>query len=276
MDFWKLQGAGNDFILIDNRDRKMEDLSALARFACHRRFGVGADGLMAAELSETADIRMVYFNTDGSPAAMCGNGIRCFSKFVRDRGILAFDRFTVETGDGIKHVEITSQDEITSVVKVDMGKASDIRPVELSIKGETYKSIFMQMGVPHAVLFPDQPQSDPEDPILETLNAYAESLGPCMEKAPVFPEGANINFVKIQDQTRLTVSTWERGAGRTLACGTGATASAAAAHMLGLAGPAVRVRMQGGEVTVEIAADGALSMEGPATLVCRGSLFPGY
>lgn len=307
MDFWKLHGAGNDFIIFDNRDDKYGDLSGLAKAACSRRFGVGADGLMAVGLSDATDIRMHFYNADGSPAAMCGNGIRCFCKYVRDNGIVGSDAFTVETGDGIKSVSMLNEGETISVVHIGMGLGGEMRDLDLG--GETHdlglsgfapepKTVFLQVGVPHTMLFLDEeqiintgqivktgtailPSSGsavdsllPDDSVFPSaLIALTEKYGSTIEKAPLFTEGSNVNFVLQNGKDQILVSTWERGAGRTLACGTGACASAAAAYQLGLTGPRVRVRMPGGEVTVTIADGGALEMEGEACLVCKGEFF---
>lgn len=275
MDFWKLHGAGNDFILIDNIDDQAEDLSALARLACNRRFGVGADGLIAAQMSDVADIRMVYFNSDGTPAAMCGNGIRCFSKFVRDRGILMTDSFSVETDDGIKQVSIRLQEKNTFAVQVEMGTPGELQTMEIYGGGQIYNLIFMHIGVPHCVIFVDDvdPWSDAGTSFPNRLIENTDRLGPLIEKNPSFPEGTNVDFVQVVDDTHLLVSTWERGAGRTWACGTGACASAVAAHHYRAVQPTVHVRMPGGEVTVSIAVGGAVLMEGPAELICKGTLF---
>lgn len=308
MDFWKLHGSGNDFILIDNRDGKIGDLSAVAQASCHRHFGVGADGLMAVEPSSSAEVRMVYYNSDGSLAAMCGNGIRCFAKFVKDAGILTKDSFLVETGDGIKEVKILSENEKISQVQVDMGSHSEIQRNTISMAAmgldREIELIFMHLGVPHAVILLEDGLAD--------LTELTDKLGPLIEKHPAFPVGTNVNFVQINqwdglptdaesgskankgsranEGADLTVSTWERGAGRTLACGTGACAAAVAALWAGAIRPrqrgdgaaeaAVHVRMPGGEVTVTIAAPGAQSepspsilLSGPAELVCKGNFF---
>jgi diaminopimelate epimerase len=297
MNFWKLHGAGNDFIIFDNRDSWCTDLSGLARAACSRRSGVGADGLMAVGLSDAADIRMHFYNADGSLAAMCGNGIRCFSKYVRDNSIVGSAAFTVETGDGVKSVSMQSESEVISVVRVSMGAGGEMRDLDLSSFGVPDKAVFLQVGVPHTMLFinegqeghanygsvngaiPSQSDSAFDPPAADTssfpaeLISLTEKYGPQIEKAPLFAEGTNVNFVLPAGKDQLLVSTWERGAGRTLACGTGACASAAAAYRLGLTGSRVRVRMPGGEVTVTIAADGALLMEGEACLVCKGESY---
>jgi diaminopimelate epimerase len=280
MDFWKLQGSGNDFILIDNRDGGAGDLSAVAKASCHRHFGVGADGLMAVESSSIADIRMVYYNSDGSPAAMCGNGIRCFAKFVKDSRILLKDSFLVETGDGVKQINILTQSEKISQVQVDMGSHGEIRKIAIPASDtgleQEIELIFMHIGVPHSVIFIKDvlPSSGEADLAFSSeLIELTERLGPLIEKHPAFLAGTNVNFVQVNEgielSAGLTVNTWERGAGRTLACGTGACAAAVAALWAGAIRPrqrgdgasgiAVHVRMPGGEVTVAFAATDAFA-----------------
>jgi diaminopimelate epimerase len=303
MNVWKLHGAGNDFLMIDDRTCQFKDRSSLAKSLCHRQYGIGADGLIAVENSSVADIKMSYFNSDGSVAAMCGNGLRCFSKFVRDSGIVDRDRFTVETGDGTKGVAIMESGFAVSRIAVDMGDVPSIASIrlysaELAIDG--VEVIFMHFGVPHAVVFVDgssendgsKTTSITEEEFLLELMELASSLGPDMEKNPAFAEGSNINFVRLLSDDRLLLCTWERGAGRTLACGTGSCASAIAARARGVgtrgasvsspAAPplcpdAVQVRMPGGEVTVRFAAAGAetvamVVLEGTAHLICKAEV----
>ncbi len=230
---------------------------------CDRHFGVGADGLMAAMPSEFADVRMAYYNSDGSEASMCGNGIRCFSKFVRDHGIVGTADFTVETGDGIKRVSIVSETPEMTTVKVSMGVLGDISKVETSEWGEL---IFTHLGVPHAVLFKDTDGGG-----MAALDALALSQGSRIENAPQFqPDRANVNFVEILNEDHILCSTWERGAGKTLACGTGACASAAASYLFCGCHDSIHVTMPGGEVVVSFDSDRNIFMEGPAVLICTG------
>ena len=280
IDFWKLHGAGNDFILVDNSRGQIEDLSLLASTVCHRRYGVGADGLMTACPSAVADIRMVYYNSDGSPAAMCGNGIRCFSKFVRDMGLIDRDAFTVETGDGVKKISISEESLSSSMVEVEMGTFTDGKAIALSADDKEFECIFTHFGVPHTVFFVGPTATEAE------LIEMAEKYGPSTEILPLFPEGTNVNFVQVLSESELYVCTWERGAGRTLACGTGACASAAAARQLGLVQLPAAVRMPGGRVTVGTAAAGAgantktgspdtnpvLTLSGEVHFICKGQL----
>ncbi|MBR2779320.1 MAG: diaminopimelate epimerase [Firmicutes bacterium] len=276
MDFLKYQGAGNDFVLFSNMDRSVKKYSELARKICDRRFGVGADGLIAAEPSDTADVRMAFFNADGSEAGMRGNGIRCFAKFVMDHGIVTKDTFTVETGDGIKVLESLEKGEAESRFRVDMGPVPafsqfDVAVDQDQIDGnddiEEMQTAFTHFGVPHAVIVIDEPDAG-----MPALDRLAFRYGSYMEHAPVFaPARTNVNFIRMISSDHIMVSTWERGAGKTLACGTGACSSAAAAREYLGCGDMVRVTMPGGEVTVTFK-DGRVFMEGSAGLTFRGSI----
>ena len=262
-----MHGAGNDFIVLDDRQEQQKDLSGLAQRICHRRFGVGADGLLVVRTSATAEIRMVYYNSDGSKAAMCGNGIRCFAKFVRDNDIIAKDRFTVETGDGVKTAVIRSSLGADSMIEVDMGQCGEIQIQTVQAGGQEFRLAFTHLGVPHGVIFLDEaPQSD----LHLAADVLADTYGPIIEKHVAFPQGTNVNFVSVEEGKGLHVTTWERGAGKTLACGTGACASAVCFRALRSGGDRISVAMPGGEVTVSIHAAGMLFMEGGARRICTG------
>lgn len=273
MRFTKMHGAGNDFILIKSEDIQGKKLSELAKAMCHRHFGIGADGLMAVYPSLTADVRMEYYNSDGSVAAMCGNGIRCFSKFVHDAGIVQKLAFTVETRAGIKAVELFKEGDETRV-RVSMGtpvlQAEEVParidgprvwayPIEAG--GVTYPAYAIRMGVPHTVILTDEISSE-----------LTESAGPDIERHAIFPERTNVNFMQILSRGQMKVDTWERGAGHTLACGTGVCASVWIAAELGLIDTPVRVETPGGELTI-ILKDGEVVMEGNAVIICSGKYF---
>lgn len=270
MRFTKMHGAGNDFILLKAEDVQGRDLSSLAKAMCHRHFGIGADGLMAVFPSVTADVRMEYYNSDGSLAAMCGNGIRCFSKFVHDEGLIGKTAFTVETRAGIKAVELLTEGGAVRV-RVSMGTAGVMAsevpalvetprvwayPVEAG--GTTYPVYAIRMGVPHTVVLTDQISSE-----------LTESAGPVIEHNGIFPERTNVNFMEIVSRKQMKVDTWERGAGHTLACGTGVCASVWIAAELGLVDSTVRVETPGGELTIILDQDEVM-MEGGAVTICSG------
>ncbi len=273
MRFTKMHGAGNDFILLKAEDIQERELSDLARAMCHRRFGIGADGLMVVLPSETADVRMEYYNSDGSLAAMCGNGIRCFSKFVHDEGIVGKTAFSVETRAGIKAVQLFNGEEGTRV-RVSMGspnlRSSDVPasvdaarvwayPVEVG--GVTYPIYSIRMGVPHTVVLVDAISS-----------VLTESAGPVIERNGIFPEHTNVNFIEVTSPDHLKVDTWERGAGHTLACGTGVCASVWIAHELGLVESTVAVDTPGGKLTIILDQEEVI-MEGGAVTICSGEYF---
>ncbi len=275
MKFWKLHGIGNDFIAIDGRNdgKNPEDYSSLALQVCNRRMSVGADGLLIVKNSKVADIEMVYYNADGSRAAMCGNGMRCFCRFVYDNHIIQENEFDVDTLDGIKHINIITTDlGDVRTVRVDMGKGSfkakDIPVItnkenfieeNVKILDKEFKFTSMLMGVPHTIVFIDEFDLD-----------MIEKYGPAIENNSIFPEKTNVNFVKVRDQYNINVYTWERGCGYTLGCGTGMTASAIICNYLGKTENSINVTSKGGTVKVDIA--DKVFMTGPAVKICEGYL----
>ncbi|MBI5833714.1 MAG: diaminopimelate epimerase [Armatimonadetes bacterium] len=278
MDFVKLHGLGNDFLMIDARDKAGVDWAALARSACHRNFGVGGDGLLLLLPSTTCDWRLRIINSDGSEAEMCGNGIRCFAKWLRDRGLETRDTFTVETLAGIITPTIVDYDGgATALVAVDMGEprlAPDQIPFAadpgteqvvgalLQVDEEPFLITCVSMGNPHCVLFVDD---------LDQVSV--ESWGPQIERHPRFPQKTNVEFVQVHNRQEMTMRVWERGAGRTLACGTGACASLVAAVLTDRADREAVVHLDGGDLRIAWPlADNRIVMTGPATTAFWGSL----
>jgi diaminopimelate epimerase len=273
VQFWKMHGLGNDFIVIDNRDGIIleADMAELARKLCERRFSVGADGLLFLANSKAADLQMRIFNADGSEAEMCGNGIRCFAKYAYENGIVKKTEFAVETLSGLKKVWITLKGNAVCVVRVDMGTVEWERSkipmggegkainVDLTVDEEKYKVTCLSMGNPHCVIFVENVDEFP-----------VEYMGPIIENHKVFPNKTNVEFVQILKRDLIKVRVWERGCGETLACGTGACASAVAAHTLGYASPKVKVQLLGGVLEVSVANHVYLS--GPATKAFEGSI----
>jgi diaminopimelate epimerase len=273
LKFWKMHGTGNDFIVIDNRDGKIREnkLSEFAKRICERRFSVGADGLLLVYNSDRADVKMRMFNPDGTEAEMCGNGIRCFVKFCYENAITRKKELKVETLAGIKHTWLSVNGEVKSV-KVDMGAPSFERKSlrmrgegkclgqKLKVDGETYEVTCLSVGNPHCVLFVDD---------LETFPV--QKIGPKIEAHRVFPKRTNVEFVQIINRGEIKVRVWERGAGETLACGTGACASAVASHTLGKTDKEVTVHLLGGDL--KILYDRNIFMTGPAVKVFVGELF---
>ncbi|ABG03075.1 diaminopimelate epimerase [Rubrobacter xylanophilus DSM 9941] len=257
--FTKMHGAGNDFLLFDWEEVEGADLAELARRACDRHFGVGADGILVPAPSASADLRMVYRNADGSPSEMCGNGIRCLARYARDRGIVSGDVLAVETGAGVRKVALLEGGRAS---RVEMGSPAFGAPVALL----GHRFVRVSMGNPHAVAFL------PAEEAVERLDL--RSVGPRVERDPAFPGRTNVEFVCVRGPHELRMRIWERGAGETLASGSGSCAAAAAAIREGLARGPVRVILDGGEVEVEWSGreGDPLYMRGPAEYVCEGRL----
>ncbi|MGL5650801.1 MAG: diaminopimelate epimerase [Paraclostridium sp.] len=274
MNFWKLHGVGNDFIAIDGRfdNEDSNDYSDLAKKVCHRRFGVGADGLLVVKTSDISDVEMVYYNSDGSRANMCGNGLRCFCKFVYDNNIVKDTEFSVYTLDGIKKISLNIESEKNYTIRVNMGKPN-FNPKNIPVN--TNKEVFIKekllinnnevevssilMGVPHTIVFVDEL-------IKEDIYKY----GKLIEENEIFPNKTNVNFVKVDDKDNIHVYTWERGCGYTLGCGTGMTASVILANYLGKVNEIVNVKSEGGSVRIELLDD--IYMIGNAVKICEGTL----
>jgi diaminopimelate epimerase len=272
MRFWKMHGLGNDYVVIDGRDQKIVDAAGLAKKLCERRFSVGADGLLLVCVSEVADVKMRIFNSDGSEAEMCGNGIRCFAKYCYENGVAKKPEFTVETLAGIKKVWLTLSGDEVVAVKVDMGAPNWERaslPMQgeglcvngdLLVDGEPYRITCLSMGNPHCIIFVENVDEFPVD-----------YVGPIVENDRAFPKRTNVGFVQVLNKNELKVRVWERGCGETLACGTGTCAAVAAANRLGLVGAKVTVHVLGGDLQVEVAK--TLYLTGAAEKVYQGTLF---
>jgi diaminopimelate epimerase len=273
MNFYKMQGAGNDFIFIEDFNNEIKDECLLAKKLCDRHFGVGADGLVIVRKSELANAKMVIINADGSRANMCGNAIRCFGKYVFEHKIADGVNFSVETGDGIKEIEIILENEKVKYVRVYMGKPSydgcDIPLNNLeslieqafTIDSKTYNMTTILLGVPHTIIFENDREYD------------VTQEGSKIEKLDIFKEGSNVNFVKIIDETHIRVNTWERGAGATLACGTGCSAAVVVAKKLGLVNKdkEIFVKAPGGELVIEVLGEDVY-MKGPAEVAFEGKI----
>jgi diaminopimelate epimerase len=274
MNFWKMHGLGNDYVVIDNRDGKIADkeVSTIAKTLCERRFSVGADGLLLVYPSKVADVRMRVFNADGSEAEMCGNGIRCFAKFCNETGIERKTEFDVETTAGIRHVWLTLQNDEVKQVKVDMsapnwdrstlpmvGKGPCINEDLQVDEDETYKVTCLSMGNPHCIIFVENVDESP-----------VEYIGPMIENHKAFPKRTNVGFVQVISKNELKVRVWERGCGETLACGTGTCAAVAAANKLGKVKNQVTVHVLGGVLQVEVGK--TLFLSGAAEKVFEGRL----
>ena len=257
MKFTKMHGTGNDFIfLLDLNNEYVGQEESLAKKLCHRRFGIGADGLVLVRNSNVADIQMVIINSDGSRANMCGNAIRCFGKYVYERNIVTKDLISVETGDGIKKLELTITNGIVKGVKVYMGELID---EEINVNGKKYNATSILVGVPHTVIFVDDENFD-------------VSEGKNIEKYELFEQGTNVNFVKVVDDENIIVKTWERGAGATYSCGTGCSASVVVSNKLNLTKKKVNVKVPGGDLRIEIEGN-SIYMIGDASFICDGRAY---
>ena len=270
MHFYKYHGLGNDFVLTEDLNGSVAASPERAVKICDRHTGIGADGWMLIRKSETCDIQMYLYNSDGSVAEMCGNGLRCFAKFVYDRGIVKKDRFTVETLAGVMQVQITAENGVCKLVTANIGAPTFEKPAIPMVGAgicdrETVTVLDREltisaclMGVPHVVVF----GTDFND---EEVLKY----GPPLEVSPLFPRKANINFANILDEKTVEVRTWERGCGRTLACGTGSCATAVLCHKSGFTGPEVEIRLQEGSLFIKVTDDGII-MTGPAAMSFEG------
>jgi diaminopimelate epimerase len=272
-----MHGLGNDFVIMNFLEGEpARDWPEEARLICDRHFGVGADGLVLLLPSDAADIRMRIYNPDGSEAEMCGNAIRCVAKYMYEKKLLSGVSLTVETGAGVLTPELVWEDgaaESDFRVRVDMGKpvlAPGSIPVavdgdqvvarELKLDGQTLTFSAVSMGNPHCVVFV---------PDLERVDFYR--LGPLIEKHPLFPKKTNVEFVQVISPLELKVRVWERGAGETLACGTGACAVAVAGVLNRYSDRTAAVTLPGGRLDIEWAEDGRVFMTGPAEGVFEGT-----
>ena len=280
LKFSKMHGIGNDFVIIDESKEELipeADKPEACRFLCHRNFGVGSDGLLIVTPSSVADIGYRMFNPDGSEAEMCGNGIRCFGDFVYRNKIIEAESMTVETKAGIKTIDITLENNKPKYFRVNMGTSSfnveDIPMIwdgetfidnELEIDGEKFKTTVVSVGNPHAIIF-----------VSDVDAVDIDKFGPAIECYRLFSEKINVHFVEVINKNKGKMRTWERGAGVTLACGTGATSTAIAGYKLGLFDNRVNLQLPGGNLEFTVyAEDGEIGafMEGPAELVFNGEI----
>ena len=273
--FTKMHGLGNDYVYMDAIHQKIENESSLAQFVSNRHFGIGSDGLILICKSDVADFKMRMFNSDGSEAEMCGNGIRCVGKFVYDKGLTDKTTVTIETLAGIKTLELNTKDGKVETVKVDMGEPilnpkeipviSDEEPVKnlmLEAEGRKFKFTCVSMGNPHAI-------TEVED----TEKFDVEKYGKVLEVDKAFPNKTNVEFIQIVDKNHVKMRVWERGAGETLACGTGACATAVACYINGKTDRNVEVELLGGKLYIEWNEENNhIFMTGPAVTVFEGVL----
>ena len=290
MHFTKMQGAGNDYVYVDCFTEPIpQQPDELARKISDRHFGVGSDGLILICPSQQADARMRMFNADGSESEMCGNGIRCVAKYVYDHGICRKETLRIETGRGILTLYLEVADGRAQRVRVDMGEPileparipvefprppDDDRIVDFPVEkyiplsgpaawmedcGWDPRMTCISMGNPHVILFPSFVEAIP-----------LETLGPFFERQPIFPKRINVHFVQVHNQGEVTMRTWERGSGVTLACGTGACAVCVAGVLSGRTERKILAHLPGGDLELHWAEDGHVHMTGPAVEVFSG------
>lgn len=274
--FTKMHGLGNDYVYIDAINQKIENESSLAKFVSNRHFGIGSDGLILICKSEIADFKMRMFNSDGSEAEMCGNGIRCVGKFVYDKGLTNKTTVKIETLAGIKTLILNTKDRKVETARVDMGEPileaekipvisteKPVKNLELEAENKKFKFTCVSMGNPHAIT------------IVENTKEFdVEKYGKVLEIDKAFPKKANIEFAQIVDRQNINMRVWERGAGETLACGTGACATAVACNLNGLTDRKVNIELLGGTLNIEWnETDNHVYMTGPAVTVFDGELY---
>ena len=262
--FCKMQGIGNDFVVIDCTENEFQySLEVLSQFLCDRHYGVGADGVILVDRSEIADFKMKIFNSDGSEAQMCGNGIRCLAKYVFEKQKTDKTEFAIETLAGVKKVKLEVENQTVISVKVNMGEP-EIENLQyiIEIENKQYKVHSISMGNPHAVCF-----------VKDVEDFEVEKIGPVLENYKYFPHKTNVEFVEIVDDKNIKLRVWERGVGETNACGTGACAGTMIAIKEKLTGNDVTVNLKGGNLQIHYDKnENIIEMTGEAQMVFEGKI----
>ncbi len=286
MKFTKMQGCGNDYVYVNSIKEAIEDGSEIAIKVSDRHFGIGSDGLILIKSSDKADFYMDMYNADGSKSGMCGNGIRCVGKYVYDYGLTSKTSLAIETGSGIKYLELElgttktllgNLKEENKVVRVtvDMGSPitqANLIPVkasedvvigkEITVGSKVFSITCVSMGNPHAIVF-----------VEDTKSIEIEKIGPLFEHHEIFPERTNTEFIHVRNRNEIDMRVWERGSGETLACGTGACASVYACILNGLTEDTVTVHLLGGDLVIRYDRDKhTIFMTGEATTVFDGEI----
>lgn len=275
MKFTKMEGLGNDYVYVNCFQETVDNPSEVAKKVSDRHFGIGSDGLILIKPSEVADFRMDMYNADGSQAEMCGNGIRCVAKYVYDYGLTDKTSISIETLAGIKYLDLQVTDGKVSLITVNMGSpelipdkipviSNSIRVVDepIEVDGTTYKMTCVSMGNPHCIVFVDDTASFP-----------LETVGPLFENHERFPKRVNTEFIQLLDRKTVNMRVWERGSGETLACGTGACASAVACILNGLTEDEITLHLLGGDLIVRWdQEENLVYMTGPARVVFDGEI----
>ncbi|MCG7407611.1 diaminopimelate epimerase [Paenibacillus sp. ACRRX] len=279
MQFTKMNGLGNDFIVVHGEQALPDQVSQLAIETCNRFFGIGADGLVYILPSERADFKMRIINSDGTEAEQCGNAIRCVAKYVADRGYVTSDELTIETiGAGVQRVQLNTDNGIVQSVRVDMGSpildglqiptTIDAKPVvnmPVEVAGHTFHFTAVSMGNPHCVIY-----------VEDATTFDVQQWGPVLERHPLFPRKINVEFASVQRRDFVDMRVWERGAGPTLACGTGACATLVASVLNGKTEREATISLAGGDLFIEWnEQDNHVYMTGPAEIVFTGQWVKG-
>lgn len=270
-----MQGCGNDYVYVNCLEEKVDNPAETAIAVSDRHFGIGSDGLILIKPSDKADFTMDMYNADGSKSKMCGNGIRCVAKYVYDYGLTDKQNISIETGAGIKYLELKVQDKKVTEVTVDMGSPimeaglvpvisdnTEVIAMPIKIAGTDYEMTCVSMGNPHAIVY-----------VEDTKAIDIEKIGPVFERHNMFPERTNTEFIHVLDRNTIDMRVWERGAGETLACGTGACASAYACILNGYTEDMVTVKLLGGELKIRYDREkNTIFMTGPAVTVFDGEI----
>ena len=277
MKFTKMHGIGNDYVYMDCTKERLENPGEIARLVSDRHKGIGSDGLILIQSSDEADFEMAMYNADGSYGKMCGNGIRCVAKYVYDNGLTDKTEISVISGGAVKYLKLTVENGKVKKVRVNMGEPI-LKPSEIPVVGDgdklvavpivvdnqVYEMTCVSMGNPHAVVFLD-----------DVENLKIEEIGPRFEQHERFPDRVNTEFVERIDRKNLKMRVWERGTGETMACGTGACATAVAAILNGYAERDVTVHLLGGDLEISWdETDNCVYMTGPAATVFTGEFDP--
>ncbi|MDF2636071.1 MAG: Diaminopimelate epimerase [Pelosinus sp.] len=272
-NFSKWHGLGNDFVIVNGLEEKIDNYNEVAIKVCDRNFGIGADGLVVILPSQIADFEMRIFNSDGSEAEMCGNVTRCIARYVFEYGLTNKKKITLETKAGIIKPELIFIDNVLSTIRVDMGEPrlkrgeipmtgtenEQVINESLLVDGAEYRITCVSMGNPHCILFVD-----------DITSIDLCDLGSKIETHATFPRKTNVEFVQVLNKQKLRMRVWERGAGITMACGTGACATLVAAVLNGKTDRQATVELDGGELLIEWGLDNHIYMSGPAVEVFRG------
>lgn len=275
MKFTKMHGCGNDYIYVNCMEKMIDDPEKVAIKVSDRHFGIGSDGLILICPSDVADFRMAMYNADGSEGMMCGNGVRCIAKYVYDYGLTDKDKISIETKSGIKYLDLTIEQGKVVLVKVNMG-APILEPQKIpvllgekdcidqtvTVDGADYQITCVSMGNPHAVTF-----------VEDTATFPMEKIGPEFEHHKIFPDRVNTEFVQVLNRKEVNMRVWERGSGETLACGTGACATAVACVLNDRTDHEITVHLLGGDLFLNYDEENnTVWMTGPAAVVCDGEI----